>query len=145
MEAVFLKVLNMSIITGGLILAVILLRIVFQKAPKSPASEEATEKTTDNSCYFYCPLLSVSGSYGVYELTDTKLILTFKDSGQGEITRVFLRDGEKLVYDREASKRPEIINMTLDDEEIFILSDSDILQDEAEGVMGNKEQYLEFA
>ena len=35
MEAVFLKVLNMSLTAGWLILAVMLLRLLLKKAPKS--------------------------------------------------------------------------------------------------------------
>lgn len=35
MEAVFLKLLNMSITAGWLILGVILLRLVFKRAPKT--------------------------------------------------------------------------------------------------------------
>lgn len=105
---------------------------------------------SDKTCYFSIPMASMSGYRGIYELTDTKLVLTFKLTEYGEVTRVFRRTGDKLVYDIATSKQPDIMNMSLRDNDIFILSGSDILQDEidkliGDGVMGNKNRYVVFA
>ena len=102
----------------------------------------------DNICYFTNPSLSVKGYEGVYELSDSKLVLKFyiEELG-GEITRVFRRDGESLVYDMNSSKLPNIANMMIKNGYIFLNKNSNMFDEEVakqigEGIMGHKEKYL---
>ena len=104
----------------------------------------------DNTCYCYIPMASISGWSGEYEITDKELILTFNYEELGEFTRVFARSGDKLVYDISSSKCPDIVNISYDDNEVFVLSGSDSLQAEidkviGEGIAGHKERHVELA
>ena len=104
----------------------------------------------DNTCYFTNTYLSAKGYEGVYELSDSNLVLKFyiEELG-GEITRVFRRDGENLVYDMNSSKLPNIANMMIKNGYVFLnknsyMFDEAIAKQIGEGIMGHKEKYLRF-
>ncbi len=105
----------------------------------------------DETCYVCIPWASVLGHTGIYALSDRKLVLIFQypELG-GEITRVFRRDGDRLIYDRDASKNPDVVNMAFEDGMIFELADKEVIDVEVDefigdGVMGLKEHTLCFA
>ena len=58
MEAIFLKILNMSITASWLVLAIVILRLILKKAPKAGmCSEERSMISPDYARNFICDFI----------------------------------------------------------------------------------------